>query len=370
MKNWFITSLIGLAAILAGCKTPYTSSLPASEIQANLPQSNTQHIALLLPLTGQHAKQAEAVQAGFLSAYYQQRQRGAKQVAIDVVDTHGKSIQQAYQEAIKQGANLVVGPLLKEEVKKLEHTHRLSVPVIALNTPDTHAKRQHDNFFKFSLSPEEEATQVAEHALAQGYQRALVITPDGTWGKGIKNSFTRQWQSQGGEVADSLLINNKLNLSEAIKNLLQFKQVDNEDLEEEARRQRREDFDMIFLVAPPALARQIYPLLRFYNAENVPVFATSLVYSGAPSRSDRDLNGIYFADMPILFDQRTTQPKAEQKRLQAFGQDAFLLSQQLNQLLYGNSLSGQTGRLFIDPSLHVRRQLTWAQFKNGEPKTQ
>src|SRR5205823_5983563 len=67
---------------------------------------------------------------------------------------------------------------------------------------------------------------------------------------------------------------------------------------------RRQDADMIFMIAPPEYARQIKPLLNYYYAGNLPIYATSHVYQGIPNAAlDNDLNGIQFCDMPWTINQ-------------------------------------------------------------------
>ncbi len=52
---------------------------------------------------------------------------------------------------------------------------------------------------------------------------------------------------------------------------------------------------MVFLLSYPSKARQIMPLLKYYYAGDVPVYATSSVYTGGVNvMKDRDLNGIIF----------------------------------------------------------------------------
>ncbi|WP_280522018.1 penicillin-binding protein activator [Candidatus Coxiella mudrowiae] len=69
------------------------------------------------------------------------------------------------------------------------------------------------------------------------------------------------------------------------------------NLNNKIRQCRREDFDTIFLVANSRQERQIIPLLRFYYADDVSIYATSAIYS--PSVIiDYDLDGMIFDDMP------------------------------------------------------------------------
>src|SRR5690606_28896371 len=67
--------------------------------------------------------------------------------------------------------------------------------------------------------------------------------------------------------------------------------------------QRRQDVDFIFVGAFPREARLIRPQLRFHHAMDVPVVATSHVFTGtANATADQDMDGVRFVDMPWLLD--------------------------------------------------------------------
>ena len=132
------------------------------------------------------------------------------------------------------------------------------------------------------------------------------------------------------------------------------------------------------------MARQIKPLLNFYYAGNLPVYATSSIYSGfIASRSNQDLNDIVFCDMPWILDKAIKSKKIhktivekwpkkykQNPRLFALGVDAYKISQQLDQLINFSEigLSGMTGILKLDDKQQIHRQLMWAKFKNGRAK--
>jgi len=139
---------------------------------------------------------------------------------------------------------------------------------------------------------------------------------------------------------------------------------------------RRRDFDVIFMVAYPSKARQIMPLLKYYYAGDVPVYATSMVYAGnTDAMKDRDLNGIIFSDMPWVFthsmsNKNWPEPLNSYNRLYALGMDSYALSTQLNQLLLFPSMgvSDKTGVLSLNSSQQIARTLAFGQFKNGLPQ--
>lgn len=336
---------------------------------ANLPTGNGQRIALLLPTKGPHAEAASAIRDGFLAAYYKTVQHQPSDPSVKLYDTgSGNKIAEAYQNALAERSSIIVGPLSKPEVQTISKMH-LTVPILALNTisegPMPH------QFYQFGLMPEDEVIAVSEHAFRQGRRRALVLAPDSEWGHRLSETFKKQWKSRGGIVVTEQYFNTR-DLSEKIKTLLGVKN--------EA---RRIDVDMIFLAASTDSARQIKPLLNFYYAENLPVYATSTVYTGIPApNKDQDLNGIHFCDMPWMLEnsasvQETRDsvaklwPKsfARSPRFFAFGIDAYQLAIQLggSTQLPSYGLAGLTGQLHLNRNQRIERGLTCARFEQGVP---
>ncbi|WP_280124121.1 penicillin-binding protein activator [Coxiella endosymbiont of Ornithodoros amblus] len=148
-----------------------------------------QRIAFLLPLEGMFAKQAGAIRNGFLAAYYQAKQRCPVSTLI-VLNTGGKNINNVYQDAIQQGATIIVGPLIKNNLATLINSHEITIPTLALNTLVSHSNAS--NLFQFSLSPIDETTAAAIKMRNDQHNRAIVITPSGEWGSSIAKAFQTQ----------------------------------------------------------------------------------------------------------------------------------------------------------------------------------
>ncbi len=333
-------------------------------------------LALMLPLTGPLSGPGLAIRDGFMSSYYQAKGYHPK---IRFYDTYQHDVTELYHQAVLDGADFVIGPLEKQNVEKISSLS-LSVPVLSLNEIN---QRTSSSLFQFSLSQQDEALQVAEKAFEDGKRRALVIGLDNAWGQSITAQFVAHWQALGGTVVDNFTYGNKTNMSQAVRKLLHIDESQMRDiklgrlLNKKLKfiPRRRQDFDMIFLLAYPSKARQIRPLLKYFYAGNVPIYATSLVYAGNPNpRQDSDLNGIIFSDMPWLLNHRHKLVKKswpEQfnsyNRLYAMGRDSFLLTNQLKQLsmfpLMG--MKDHSGTLFMDKSRKVRRRVDWAKFKRG-----
>lgn len=332
-------------------------------------------IALLLPLTGPLAGPGGAIKDGFMAAYDASSSRDY--VKVRTYDTNSSNVSSLYQQAVDDGAEYIVGPLSKTDVTQVASMAH-PVPTLLLNDLEGSTR---ENAWQFGLSPGNEARQVAASARKRGLTHALVIAPSGIWGSDVVKAFTSQWQASGGQVVDTLNYGPQDDMNTSIRNFLQvsdseargkrMQQVLGHKIESAP--SRREDFDMIFLLAYPSKARQIMPMLKYYYAGNVPVYATSSVYSGsANSMKDRDLDGIIFCDMPWVFNhQMGSRNWPEQfnsyNRLYALGLDSFALSNQLNQLILfpAMGVSEKSGVLYLSANQQIARILAFGQFRQG-----
>lgn len=344
----------------------------------NLFSSSSKNVALLLPLQGGYSSAGRAVRDGFLTAY--NSASGASRPAhINIIDINSAGgVTAAYQQAVSQGANFVIGPLTKSDVQILASIANTPVPILALNYLDS-SQNASVNLYQFGLSPMDEARQAAALAKQKGGQSALIIAPTGNWGPGVAQAFQNQWQALGGTISDRLFFSGSAQaVSQQLRNFLRFNQTD-----KKAPSTRRQDFDVIFLAASPSNARQIMPLLKYYGVSNVPVYATSLVYSGTPQPGlDNDLNGVVFCDVPWALGNRGPYPDLYQRialfwpldfqrneRLYALGVDAYYLSSHISELTASQkNWQGATGLLYINDQHRVVRELTCAQFHNGAPE--
>ena len=353
------------------------------------------NIALLLPLHGKYSGAGNAIKNGFFTAYYYQKKNSQYSPKVQVIDTSGKDIVEIYKNAISQGADFIVGPLTKTNIDLISH-QSISVPTLVLNSLPKNAPSTDDNLYLFGLSPTDEAMQAAQKAWSNHLSRAIVITPNTEWGNNISKTFISQWQSFGGTVVTHLNYTTQQQLSSQLQKVLNIdlankqKQKLRAVLHEKLRyvTRRRKDFDFIFLAAQPAFARQIRPLLKFFYAGDIPVYAISTIYSGDPNPSrDHDLNGVVFCDLPWVLAGDALHPdylnKLKQNiqdiwgsnykrhtKLYALGIDAFNLVSKLDQMkaLPQFGMPAATGELYLNSENHIYRKLPWAQFKGGKPK--
>jgi outer membrane PBP1 activator LpoA protein len=374
-----------------------------AELEAARPQvlPMPRQIALILPLKNRFAKAAAAIRDGFLAAHYAQlfANTGTDLPSQTVPTLHiydegasAELIGLAYEHAVDDGAQFVVGPLDKEAVTTLAKDENLSVPVLALNYSDD-LEHLPDNLFQFSLSPEQEARQTAERAWLDGFSRAAVVAPATPWGNRVAKAFTERWLQFGGHVVElqhydaqksdySLPIRRLLNVDESQARAKTLRRIIGKKVEFIPR--RRQDIDFIFMAASPRQARLIRPQLKFHHAPDVPVYTTSHAFAGSIDKeADRDMDGVLFADMPwtlgIESPAHTLKDEISQlwpssakryPRLYALGIDAYHVIAQLNSLRQNRTepFHGETGDLYLDINNRLQRRLLWAKFQGGIPQ--
>src|SRR5690606_8402063 len=164
-----------------------------------------------------------------------------------------------------------------------------------------------------TLAAEDEAQSAARRAWHDGMRRAVALVPRGEWGDRVLAAFNRAWQQQGGTLLAARRIDQPVQLARQIADLFQLRQSEARaqrlkevlGIELAADPARRADVDFIFLAATPLQAQQIRPTLTFQYAGDVPVYATSHLYTGAREGAQlQDLNGIRFSETPWLLDER------------------------------------------------------------------
>ena len=358
--------------------------LPAPLIELQMTWENRpKHIALILPL--QEAT-GNAIQEGFLSAYYQSLSVSRDVPQISVFDSTGLAdINDTFDQAVASGADLIIGPLNKKLVNQISERIELPVPTLALNYTDE--DRLAENLFQFGLAPEDEISQVINLAWEAGYRNAAVIMPDNLDYQRLEKFFSETWTNQGGQVVSSARFIGDSGYAEVIKRLMA---IDSSEaraeklldllprLNMEFTPRRRSDIDFIFLVANPRQGRQLKPTLAFYFAGDIPVFSMPSVYDGQENQTgNRDLDGIIFTDAPWVLnpthqlrDEVNTNLRQAQgplQRLRAMGIDSFRLYPRLKQFSNNSisSVSGTTGVLTMSENRRIHRSLTTARFEDG-----
>lgn len=348
------------------------------------------HIALCLPFSG-YKWESQAIRDGFLVAWF--ASTGYKP-RISIYDSDALNISNVYLNAIKNGADFVVGPLEKQAITKLLENVDLKVTTLALNQIDTPMKENIESpvaqLIQFGLSPEDEARQIAIRASAEGYKRALIITPNNDKGNRLFEAFSYQWNTTDGKIIEHIKYpKNAKEYKSPVQSLLNANTSDKRSIELRILLNRssinnetrlRGDADMIFMAADPVSARRIVPEFRFYQID-IPIYSTSDIYTGiSDPLLNKDMDGVIFTQIPWILDPERKESflqqlinknwiaeKSAYKRFYALGIDAYQLIPHLGRLVVQNSVNypGETGELYLSEDGHIQRKLMWAKFSQG-----
>ncbi len=369
-------------------KHPAMTILGDLELPEHLLLEYPRQIALLLPLSGNASSAGKAVQNGFLGAYFATASGLDDRQNVRIYDVNAEGgASAAYSTAVADGAEFVVGPLLKRHVNQLANDILVPVPVLTLNYlgEDTLAP---PGLYQFALAPEDEAMSAAQRALADGHRRGVALVPNNDWGRRLLTSFVTEFEGRGGEVLDyrsytpgkqdfSDEIESLMGLTGSVQRYQRMRANLGGALQFDPR--RRQDTDFIFLATNASAGRLIKAQLKFHYSGDIPVYSTSSV-NAMDGRSNADLNGVMFADTPWVVD---PQPwiahlpgqfaefwpeERRLARLHAMGYDAYNLIASLYAARGGvmDEVDGATGDLYLDANGRVHRRLAWAQFQGGE----
>lgn len=377
----------------AGGSTSYASELSAAALPprtapaldpVQIPPAPFRKLALLLPMKGDLAAAGQAIRDGVFAGYFSEP---GFRPEIQIYDS-GSRVEDAlaaYDRAVAEGADRVLGPFPREQVGAL-FRRGTSVPTLALNYAVAPALPPPGSL-QFALLPEEEAIAVAEYMAEQGLRRVTALVPDDDFGRRTLDAFRVRFESLGGEVLQPQFFNPQsadnatairaaLGVNRGASRAQQVEAVTGLMLS--AQPGRQSDLEAIFLAARPAQARQLLPQIRVYDSAQFPIFATSHLYGGVPSTLDFDLDGVQFVDAPWLDEPIGNLPNRPQVaalsatqgpavRLFAFGLDAWAMVARIEWLEEhpGEVLQGATGKLASDGRGSIRRQGVWRRFVDG-----
>mgnify|MGYP002716520089 FL=1 len=316
-------------------------------------------LGVLLPLSGNLATAAAPVRDGLLAGYYGERRNRPELVFYDTAGGAGA----AYERAVAEGADYVLGPLGQDEVAALlARPDRLQVPVLALNRAGEGAPA---GSFSFALAPEDDGTAAADYLLARNVRQVLVLNGGDDTARRSVDAFRKRLEAGGGAVSDMLVVTGETpaDMTEAMRNAML----------------RENGAQAVFLALRVAQARAIAPQLVAAGFATRPRIGTSQLYSSGRAEQDSVLDGIVFpterwaaagvAGLPMASTVASSLPTARgpAARLFAFGYDAWLLTAFMERLVTGDEaeLRGATGLLRIDGEGNIVRAPSWATFTGG-----
>ncbi len=314
-------------------------------------------MAVLLPLSGSLGPAGTAVRDGLLTAYFSESRARPSVAFHDTLGT-ADGARAARERALMEGADMLVGPLGREEVAALAALPADNMTWLALNRTPVATP----GGGSFALTPEDEGAAVAERLLKHGLRRALAIAEADDNAQRALVGFREHFRAEGGELLavaaiDPLGGNAALSLA--------------------ALSAHSGSAQALFIVARAPALRILMPQRESAGLAGLPVLTTSLVQSGAEPRLDRELEGLQFPELPWLLGdgvgpgdaetlgRRLPTARGAAARLFAFGYDAWKVATHLDALRAGAQKRGATGELGIDAAGIVERAPAWAEYRGG-----
>lgn len=199
-------ALLVLSALVAGCAIQGGgASLSAPD--GGLGEGNraarrgpSVKVALLLPLTstGHTAAVAKAMkQAGELALF--ELDNPDFQLIVKDDKSTPEGAQAAAEEAIREGAELILGPLFAGSVRAVAPVARQAgVPVLAFSNDSQVAG---NGVYLLGFLPQQEVSRVVGYSLSRGHRRFAALLPEDAYGKVVEAAFRDAVVSGGGVIA-------------------------------------------------------------------------------------------------------------------------------------------------------------------------
>ncbi|HHS8858652.1 TPA: penicillin-binding protein activator [Klebsiella aerogenes] len=307
---------------------------------------------------------------------------------LKIYDTTSQPMSQLLAQVQQDGATIVVGPLLKENVEEVMKSNT-SLNVLALNQPGKVENRP--NLCYFALSPEDEARDAARHIHDQGKQTPLLLVPRGALGDRVVSAFADEWlKLDGGTVLQQRLgstaelksgVNGGgISLTGSPVSTLPSSVDSSLGSPSDVPVSSGGSIDAAYIVATPEQIGYIKPLIAMRNGSqsNVTLYASSRSAQGTSGPDFRlEMEGLQYSEIPML---AGSNPALMQQalsavrndyslaRLYAMGADAWSLANHFAQMRQspGYELNGNTGDLTATPDCVINRKLSWLKYQQGQ----
>jgi branched-chain amino acid transport system substrate-binding protein len=210
MRGWRRTRAalsVGAAAMaLAACASTFnqagsgTAAPQLGEQAATAPLGEGQvRVGLVLPLSGQ-GNAGVAAQSMKNAAEMALAEFKSPNIQLLVKDDGGtpQGAQLAAQQAISEGAEIIIGPLFAQSVSAVGQVARArNIPVIAFSTDASVAAR---GVYLLSFLPETDVRRIVDFAMSRGKRSFAALLPDNAYGTVVEAAFQQEVSRRGGRV--------------------------------------------------------------------------------------------------------------------------------------------------------------------------
>lgn len=303
-------------------------------------------VGLLVPLTGRSAELGKAIQdAAVLALFdkYASLPPEAIRTRVEIIpkDTKADPEQAALvaQEAIEEGAQLILGPLFSDSVRAVGPVARGSnINVISFSNNRAVAG---DNVFLFGFQPDEQIERILKFAISRGIGDIAVLSPSSAYGQSVVQSLQAYAKQSNVNINPLVYYAANGGPTPAQVNEIVYAVKDG-----------RFAFDALFLPEGGAQLKRVWSTLRARGITNqtTQIIGTGL-WDDPSARRQSDLSGSWYASAPSeaysTFVQRFMNTyEYEPPRLASLGYDAVALATTLASLHDGfsrNSIASPSG---------------------------
>lgn len=318
-------------------------------------QTQLNGVALMLPLSGDASAIGEIIKRGFDDA-----RGGEESIPVQIYDTDTAPIEELLAQAKAEGAQTIIGPLLKSRVDEaLSSSQITNINLLTLNT-GTNLKAKNGVCY-YALTPESEAQAAAERFLKDGISHAVIAAPQNEFGHRTAEAFVQRWRELTRKDADVRYYNDPFDTIDALQN----SGIGNGSA--------------LYVLGT---AEELLDIKQGIDtsslANRFPIYTSSR--SNVPSNNVEyrtALEGVKFSEIPLLADVDSDEYKKAEElsssdfammRLYAMGADAWTIANKFNEFrqIPGYRISGLTGVLSGGNHCNIQRQMTWLQYRGGE----
>jgi branched-chain amino acid transport system substrate-binding protein len=293
-------------------------------------------VAVLVPLTGPNARVGQAIANAAAMALLDIDSQTLKLTTYNT--EMGAAL--AAEQAISQGAHVILGPLFGAEAKVVQPIAKsANVPVITFSNDATLAQ---PGTFVLGFQPTQEINRVVDFARRRGVVRFAALVPSGQYGSLASASFSANVRASGGQVsalevyprdrnklfASARRITNYEGRLAQARTAAQAQNANTQGVPQLA----APPFDALMIADGGTFARAFAPVLRQFGAvqPKIRLLGTGLWATEPQIVQEPLLSGAWFAAVPEAqfeaFAQRYTKRYgAEPARLASLGYDSILL---------------------------------------------
>ncbi len=316
---------------------------------------------------------------------------------LKIYDTSSQPLNQILAQVQQDGASIVVGPLLKNNVEELMKSNT-PLNVLALNQPES--VKNLANVCYFALSPEDEARDAARHIHEQGKQAPLLLIPRSALGDRVANAFAQEWQKLGGGTVLQQKFGSTAELKMGVNGgsgisltgspvassvpaqpgvtigglTIPAAPTDAQITGGSGR------VDAVYILATPEEIAFIKPMIAMRNGSQsgATLYASSRSAQGTAGPDFRlEMEGLQYSEIPMLAG--GNEPLMQQAlsavrndyslaRMYAMGVDAWSLANHFSQMrqVQGFEINGNTGALTATQDCVINRKLSWLKYQQGQ----